>query len=103
VVVERRSTFIAFDGLATGNEIGGSIWLIRHGHRPRARMMNMVSIGLGVQPIVKQLHRTATSCRQSSINGCSPKHGLSSNLAYVHYVSNHLLVFQMMRACYCHE
>lgn len=51
-VVENRGTFIAFEGLATASEIGGSIWLIRHGHRRVARTMNVVSIGLGVQAVV---------------------------------------------------
>jgi hypothetical protein len=51
-VVENRGTFIAFEGLATASEIGGSVWLIRHGHRRMARTMNAVSIGLGVQAVV---------------------------------------------------
>jgi hypothetical protein len=51
-VVDNRSTFIAFEGLATASEIGGSVWLIRHGHRRMARTMNAVSIGLGVQAVV---------------------------------------------------
>jgi hypothetical protein len=51
-VVENRGTFIAFEGLATASEVGGSIWLIRHGHRRIARTMNVVSVGLGVQAVV---------------------------------------------------
>jgi hypothetical protein len=51
-VVENRGTFIAFEGLATASEIGGSVWLIHHGHRRIARTMNLVSIGLGVQAVV---------------------------------------------------
>jgi hypothetical protein len=51
-VVNNRGTFIAFEGLATAGEIGGSMWLIRHGHRRMARTMNAVSIGLGTQAIV---------------------------------------------------
>lgn len=51
-VVENRGTFIAFEGLATASEIGGSVWLIRHGHRRMARTMNVVSIGLGTQAVV---------------------------------------------------
>jgi hypothetical protein len=51
-VVDNRGTFIAFEGLATASEIGGSVWLIRHGHRRMARTMNAVSIGLGVQAVV---------------------------------------------------
>jgi hypothetical protein len=51
-VVDNRATFIAFEGLATASEIGGSVWLIRHGHRRLARTMNAVSIGLGVQAVV---------------------------------------------------
>jgi hypothetical protein len=50
-VVENRGTFIAFESLATASEIGGSVWLIRHGHRRMARAMNVVSIGLGVQAV----------------------------------------------------
>ncbi|HEX6494273.1 MAG TPA: hypothetical protein VF018_02230 [Acidobacteriaceae bacterium] len=51
-VVDNRGTFIAFEGLATASEIGGSVWLIRHGHRRMARAMNTVSIGLGVRAVV---------------------------------------------------
>jgi hypothetical protein len=51
-VVENRGTFIAFEGIATASEVGGSMWLIRHGHRRVARAMNAVSIGLGVQAVV---------------------------------------------------
>lgn len=51
-VVENRGTFIAFEGLATASEVGGSVWLIRHGHRRMARTMNAVSIGLGVRAVV---------------------------------------------------
>jgi hypothetical protein len=51
-VVENRGTFIAFEGLATASEIGGSVWLIRHGHRRMARAVNVMSIGLGVQSVV---------------------------------------------------
>jgi hypothetical protein len=51
-VVNNRGTFIAFEGLATASEIGGSVWLIRHGHRRMARTVNAVSIGLGVQAVV---------------------------------------------------
>lgn len=51
-VVENRGTFIAFEGLATASEIGGSVWLIRHGYRRTARTMNAVSIGLGTQAVV---------------------------------------------------
>jgi hypothetical protein len=51
-VVDNRGTFIAFEGLAAASEIGGSVWLIRHGHRRMARTMNAVSIGLGVQAVV---------------------------------------------------
>jgi hypothetical protein len=51
-VVNNRGTFIAFEGLATASEIGGSMWLIRHGHRRMARTMNVVSIGLGTQAVV---------------------------------------------------
>src|SRR5262249_15915778 len=48
-VVDNPGTFIAFEGLATASEVGGSVWLIRHGHRRIARTMNLVSIGLGTQ------------------------------------------------------
>lgn len=51
-VVDNRGTFIAFEGLATATEIGGSVWLIRHGHRRIARAMNVMSIGLGTQAVV---------------------------------------------------
>ncbi len=51
-VVSNRGTFMAFEGLATASEVGGSVWLIRHGHRRMARTMNVVSIGLGVQAVV---------------------------------------------------
>ena len=51
-VVNNHGTFIAFEGLATASEIGGSMWLIRHGHRRMARTMNAVSIGLGTQAVV---------------------------------------------------
>jgi len=51
-VVNNQGTFIAFEGLATVSEVGGSIWLIRHGHRRMARAMNAVSIGLGTQAVV---------------------------------------------------
>jgi hypothetical protein len=51
-VVNNRGTFIAFEGLATASEVGGSVWLIRHGHRRMARAMNTVSIGLGVRSVV---------------------------------------------------
>jgi hypothetical protein len=50
-VVDNPGTFIAFEGLATASEIGGSVWLIRHGHRSMARAMNVMSIGLGVQAV----------------------------------------------------
>ncbi len=50
-VVDNRGTFIAFEGIATASEIGGSVWLIRHGHRSMARAMNVISIGLGVQAV----------------------------------------------------
>ena len=51
-VVANRSTFIAFEGLATAGEVSGSMWLIRHGHRRMARTVNTVSIGLGVRTVV---------------------------------------------------
>jgi hypothetical protein len=51
-VVANRGTFIAFEGLATASEVGGSVWLIRHGHRRMARAVNAVSIGLGAQAVV---------------------------------------------------
>ena len=51
-VVNNRGTFIAFEGLATASEVGGSVWLIRHGHRRMARAVNVMSIGLGVQAVV---------------------------------------------------
>ena len=51
-VVNNRGTFIAFEGLATASEVGGSIWLIRHGHRRMARAVNAMSIGLGTQAVV---------------------------------------------------
>jgi hypothetical protein len=51
-VVSNRGTFIAFEGLATASEVGGSVWLIRHGHRRVARAMNMFSVGLGVKTVV---------------------------------------------------
>jgi hypothetical protein len=51
-VVNNRGTFIAFEGLATASEVGGSVWLIRHGHRRMARAMNTVSIGLGVRSVI---------------------------------------------------
>lgn len=51
-VVNNRGTFIAFEGLATASEVGGSVWLIRHGHRRMARAVNAMSIGLGVQAVV---------------------------------------------------
>jgi hypothetical protein len=47
-VVNSSGTFIAFEGLSAGGEIGSSIWLIRHGHRRLARTMNMISVGAGV-------------------------------------------------------
>jgi hypothetical protein len=50
-VVNNSGTFIAFEGLATASEVGGSVWLIRHGHRRMARAVNVVSIGLGVQAV----------------------------------------------------
>jgi hypothetical protein len=51
-VVNNRGTFIAFEGLATASEVGGSVWLIRHGHRRIARATNLMSIGLGTQAVV---------------------------------------------------
>ena len=51
-VVDNRGTFIAFEGLATASEVGGSVWLIHHGHRRIARTMNLVSIGLGTKTVV---------------------------------------------------
>jgi hypothetical protein len=51
-VVENRGAFVAFEGLATASESGGSVWLVRHGHRRMARAMNLVSIGLGTQAVV---------------------------------------------------
>jgi hypothetical protein len=51
-VVANRGTFIAFEGLATASEVGGSIWLIRHRHRRMARAMNAVSIGLGARAVI---------------------------------------------------
>lgn len=51
-VVENRGTLIAFEGIATASEVGGSVWLIHHGHRRIARTMNLVSIGLGTQAVV---------------------------------------------------
>jgi hypothetical protein len=51
-VVNNRGTFIAFEGLATASEVGGSVWLIRHGHRRMARAVNVMSIGLGTQAVV---------------------------------------------------
>lgn len=51
-VVNNRGTFIAFEGLATATEVGGSMWLIRHKHRRMARAMNAVSIGLGFNTVV---------------------------------------------------
>ncbi len=51
-VVANRGSFMAFEGLATASEVGGSVWLIRHGHRRVARTMNVVSIGLGVQAVM---------------------------------------------------
>jgi hypothetical protein len=50
-VVNNSGTFIAFEGLATASEVGGSVWLIRHGHRRMARAMNIVSVGLGAQTV----------------------------------------------------
>lgn len=51
-VVNNRGTFIAFEGLATITEVGGSVWLIRHGHRRMARAVNSVSLGLGFETVV---------------------------------------------------
>jgi hypothetical protein len=51
-VVDNRGRFIAFEALASGAEIGGSMWLIRHGHRHMARATNIISIGLGVRAVV---------------------------------------------------
>lgn len=51
-VVNNNGAFIAFEGFATAGEVSGSVWLIRHRHRGMARMMNAVSIGLGVQAVV---------------------------------------------------
>jgi hypothetical protein len=51
-VVANRGTFIAFEGLATAGEVSGSVWLIRHGHRRMARVVNMMSICLGVRAVV---------------------------------------------------
>jgi hypothetical protein len=62
-VVDNRSTFIAFEGLATVSEIGGSVWLIRHGHRRMARTMNAVSIGLGVQAVAHNYTEPLVSVR----------------------------------------
>jgi hypothetical protein len=62
-VVNNRGTFIAFEGLATASEIGGSMWLIRHGHRRMARTMNAVSIGLGVQAVVNNYTEPLTAAR----------------------------------------
>ena len=50
-VVANRGAFMAFEGLATATEVGGSVWLIRHRHRRMARAMNMVSIGLGAATV----------------------------------------------------
>ena len=52
-VVDNRGMFIAFEGLATASEVGGSVWLIQRGHRRMARAMNAVSIGLGFRAVVK--------------------------------------------------
>jgi hypothetical protein len=62
-VVDNRGTFIAFEGLATASEIGGSVWLIRHGRRRMARTMNAVSIGLGVQAVVHNYTEPLISAR----------------------------------------
>ena len=51
-VVANRGTFMAFEGLATATEVGGSVWFIHHGHRRMARVMNMVSISLGVSTVI---------------------------------------------------
>jgi hypothetical protein len=51
-VVDHRGTFIAFEGLATASEVGGSVWLIRHRHRRLARAMNMFSVGVGVNTVI---------------------------------------------------
>jgi hypothetical protein len=62
-VVDNRGTFIAFEGLATASEVGGSVWLIRHGHRRIARTMNLVSIGLGTQTVVNNYTEPLTLAR----------------------------------------
>jgi hypothetical protein len=51
-VVNNDGVFIAFEGFATAGEVSSSVWMIRHRHRRMARMMNAVSIGLGVQAVV---------------------------------------------------
>ena len=51
-VVSNHGTFIAFEGLATASEVGGSVWLIRHRHRRLARAMNMFSVGVGVNTVI---------------------------------------------------
>jgi hypothetical protein len=62
-VVDNRGAFIAFEGLATASEVGGSVWLIRHGHRRMARTMNLVSIGLGTQAVVNNYTEPLVSTR----------------------------------------
>jgi hypothetical protein len=62
-VVDNRGAFIAFEGLATASEVGGSVWLIRHGHRRMARTMNLLSIGLGTQAVVNNYTEPLVSMR----------------------------------------
>ena len=62
-VVDNPGTFIAFEGLATASEVGGSVWLIHHGHRRIARTMNLVSIGLGTQTVVNNYREPLMAAR----------------------------------------
>jgi hypothetical protein len=59
-VVNSPNTFIAFEGLAAGSEIGSSIWLVRHGHRRMARAMNMISVGAGVEAVANNYSRQSS-------------------------------------------
>lgn len=47
-VVNNTGVFVAFEALATAGEVSGSVFLIHHGHRKLARLVNAVSIGVGV-------------------------------------------------------
>ena len=62
-VVNHSGAFFAFEGLATAGEVSSSVWLIRHRHRRMARLMNAVSIGLGVQAVVNNYTEPLAAAR----------------------------------------